>query len=161
MSWLTYFLFPGSPFYFFCSTKKSLFHKINIDDDNDVGTYVLFVGHCCCSGKQTHDGIFLRQIGFDQFFSCIRISRLNSVSSTFITFFRCFSLLDFFLVVQCNHDQIGFTMPCSKAWKYDELNTKGLVSIYCGMKRSTCTISSQYRQRQYINDHYRIFFNYF
>ena len=45
------------------------------------------------------------------------------------------ALLNFFLVVQCNHDQIGFTMPCSKAWKYDELNTKSLVSIYCCMQK--------------------------
>jgi len=28
------------------------------------------------------------------------------------------------IVVQCNHLQVGFTLPCSKAWSWDELNTK-------------------------------------
>ena len=32
-------------------------------------------------------------------------------------------------VVLCNHLQIGFTMPCAKAWAWDEVNTKNLVSI--------------------------------
>lgn len=27
-------------------------------------------------------------------------------------------------VVQCNHLQVGFTMPCSKAWAWDEVHTK-------------------------------------
>jgi len=30
------------------------------------------------------------------------------------------------IVVQCFHEQIGFTLPCSKAWAYDAINTKGL-----------------------------------
>jgi hypothetical protein len=32
------------------------------------------------------------------------------------------------LVVQCNHLQLGFTLPCAKAWAWDEVNTKNLVS---------------------------------
>mmetsp|Transcript_6979 Transcript_6979/g.7480 ORF Transcript_6979/g.7480 Transcript_6979/m.7480 type:complete len:330 (+) Transcript_6979:1486-2475(+) len=40
------------------------------------------------------------------------------------------------IVVQCFHEQIGFTLPCSKAWAYDGINTKGLVGIYYCMKSS-------------------------
>ena len=32
------------------------------------------------------------------------------------------------LVVQCNHLQLGFTMPCAKAWAWDEVHTKDAVS---------------------------------
>ena len=32
------------------------------------------------------------------------------------------------LVVQCNHLQLGFTMPCAKAWAWDEVHTKNAVS---------------------------------
>jgi len=27
-------------------------------------------------------------------------------------------------VIQCNYKQVGFTMPCAKAWAWDEINTK-------------------------------------
>ena len=32
------------------------------------------------------------------------------------------------VVVQCNHLQVGFTLPCAKAWAWDEINTKDHVS---------------------------------
>jgi hypothetical protein len=45
-------------------------------------------------------------------------------------------------VVQCNHLQLGFTLPCAKAWAWDEVNTKNHVSItFCNRLSQLCISS--------------------